>query len=107
VKLFLDESVDVKFRSRLTGHNVYTIAYMGWKSLKNGRLLAEAVREGFNAIISTDRGMANQLNLAGTPIAIVILHGATNRLRDLDKLVPELLKALNHLTPGTFVHVRP
>ena len=107
MKVLLDESVDVHFRTHVVGQDVFTVSYMGWKSLKNGRLLAEAVANGFDAIVTTDHSMANQLNLNGQPICIVILSAPTSRLGDLVPLVPNLLKALNHLTPGTFVHVRP
>ena len=107
MKLLLDESIDVRFRSRLAGHDVFTVTFMGWKSLKNGELVGAAVADGFDAMLTTDRAMSDQLNLSGRPITVVVLHGQTNKLRDLDELVPELLKALNHLSTGTFVHVRP
>jgi hypothetical protein len=107
MKVLLDESIDVSFRSRLIGHDVFTVTYMGWKSLKNGELLAKAVHEGFNALVTTDRAMATQLNLSVQSITVIILYAISNRLVHLDQLVPELLKVLNHLTPGTFVHVHP
>src|SRR3954466_16336644 len=42
MKILLDESIDVRFRTRLAGHDVFTVSYTGWKSLKNGELVREA-----------------------------------------------------------------
>jgi predicted nuclease of predicted toxin-antitoxin system len=107
MKILLDESIDVRFRTRLAGHDVFTISYMGRKSLKNGMLVREAAANGFAALVTTDRAMAQQLNLSGLPISVIILHAATNKLADLDRLVPALLATLPTLTPGDFAHVRP
>ena len=38
-------------------------------------------------------------NLTTLPIAIVVLIARSNRIQHLEPLVPELLKALNHLPP--------
>jgi len=108
MKVLLDESVHVDVRLLLTDHDVYTVSYLRWKGTRNGALIAKAVGEGFNVLVTHDRAMADQINLAGQPIAVVILLSATNDLDDVTPLVPELIKELNHVTPrGTFVHVRP
>ena len=107
MKVLLDESVHVDVRLLLTGHDVFTVSYLRWKGTKNGALIAKAVAEDFEVLVTHDRAMADQTNLAGQPIAVVILLSATNDLGDVTPLVPALLKELNHVTPGTFVHVRP
>jgi predicted nuclease of predicted toxin-antitoxin system len=106
VKVLLDESVHVDFRLLLVGHDVFTVTFLGWKGTKNGALVARAVSEGFDAIVTHDQGMVSQINLHGQPIAITILHAASNAIQDVRPLVPALLKELNHITPGTFAHVR-
>jgi hypothetical protein len=93
------------FAHTLSG-DLYTVSYMGWKSVKNGRLLAEAVANGFDAIVTMDQSMAAQLNFAKQPISVVVLNSRSNHRRDLVTLVPALLKALDKLVPGTFSHIR-
>ena len=107
MKLLLDESIDVNFRHHLTGHDVYTVTYMGWKGIKNGALLARAADEDFEAMITTDSAMAQQQNLSTLLLSIVVLRPQSNRLKDLEALVPELLKELNHLSPRSVVYVAP
>ena len=107
MKVLLDESVHVDVRLLLTGHEAVTVSYLGWKGTKNGALVARAVASRFEVIVTHDRGMADQVNLRGQPIAVVILHAASNDIEDVEPLLPALLKQLNHVMPGTFVHVQP
>ena len=107
MKVLLDESLDVRLRHDVTGHTAATAAYMGWKGVKNGALIASAVAAGFDVLVTTDRGMATQLNLRGRPIAVAILYAATNATEDQRALIPPLLDALaGGVTPGTFIHIR-
>jgi hypothetical protein len=90
----------------LTGHDVFTVTFLGWKGVKNDALVAKAVAEGFEVIVTHDRSMADQINLTGQPIAVAIVHATSNAIQDVRPLVPALLKEMNHVTPGAFVHVR-
>jgi predicted nuclease of predicted toxin-antitoxin system len=105
VKVLLDENLDVSLRHELVGHDVRTVTYMRWNGVRNGKLVAAAVADGFEVIVTTDQGMADQLNLHAQPIAIAILHAASNSIDDIVPLIPALLRELNHVTPGTFIHV--
>jgi hypothetical protein len=42
LKFILDECVHVDFRLHLPGHEVFTVTYVGWKSIKNDKLLERA-----------------------------------------------------------------
>jgi hypothetical protein len=94
-------------RHEVVGHDVRTVTYMCWNGLRNGKLLAAAVAEGIDVIVTNDRAMADQLNLHGQSIPIAILHAASNSIDDVAPLVPALLREMNHVTPGTFIHVYP
>ena len=107
MKLLLDESIDVRFRLRIVGHDVSTVAYMGWKGLANGVLLAQAAAAGFDAVITTDQAVADQQNVAALPLSLVVLHAPSNNLADLEPLVAPLLRGLNHLAARSVVHVHP
>jgi predicted nuclease of predicted toxin-antitoxin system len=54
MKLLLDECIPHRLRLHLSGHDAYSVAYMGWGGIKNGRLLALAAADGFEALVTTD-----------------------------------------------------
>ena len=39
MKILLDENLPQRVRSMLTGHEVVTVDFMGWKGVENGALL--------------------------------------------------------------------
>jgi len=105
MKILLDECVDVRLRTDIVGHDVFTVAFMGWKGIHNGRLLALAAADGFDALITTDRGYEHQQNLATLPVAIVIVMAPSNDFDDVRLFVPSLLTALQTLAPRSLVRV--
>jgi hypothetical protein len=86
------------------GNEVKTARQMGWTSITNGELLALASRH-FDIFLTVDRNLSFQQNLSETSIAVVILRAQTNRLVDLRRLVPDLLKAIDTARPGTPIFV--
>lgn len=77
---------------------------MGWADLSNGKLLAAAARE-FEALVTTDRSVANQQNLGRLPLPVIVLKGSTNKLEDLAVLAPELLSLLGQALQIRVYHV--
>lgn len=107
MKILLDECVDVDLRKLIVGHDIFTVAYMKWKGLKNGVLLARAQSQGFDVFVTTDRSVPYEQHLQTLPIAVVVLHAATNDLDDLQVLVPSLHSTLNHIKPRTVTRIQP
>lgn len=93
MKLLLDECVDQRLRAELHVHEVKTVADMGWSNYKDGDLLNAAQHE-FDAFITVDRNLPYQQHLPKFNIAVIVLRTRTNRLVDLQPLVPGLLAAL-------------
>ncbi|HEY2413701.1 MAG TPA: DUF5615 family PIN-like protein [Pirellulaceae bacterium] len=52
MKLLLDENLSHKLRTEIVGHDVFTVAFMGWPGVENGELLTRAATDGFDALIS-------------------------------------------------------
>jgi hypothetical protein len=77
-----------------------------WAGLKNGRLLEAAEDAGFDVLITVDQNIPDQQNLTRRRIAVLILCGPTNRLRDLTALVPAAVFALASIRPGDCLKVR-
>jgi predicted nuclease of predicted toxin-antitoxin system len=105
MKLLLDECLPVRLRHQLLPHDTFTVTYMGWNGIRNGRLLTLAAADRFDVLITTDHGFAHQQNPATLPLAVVILRSPSNRLHSLVPLVPDLLAALGTLSPRSLVEV--
>jgi len=104
VKLLLDECIDRRLAKDLVGHDVKTVPLMGWAGIKNGALLTLAEAE-FDVFITVDRNLSFQQNLPKFDIAVIVLHAISNRLADLQPLVPQILSTLPTLTKGEAEHI--
>jgi len=105
MKLLLDENLPHDLRHFLPGHEVMTVAYLGWQGIENGALLTKAATNGFDAPITKDAGMQYEQNLAALPLAVVLLRAPTNTLDDIRPLVPQLLQALESLQPESLTRI--
>ena len=99
MKILLDECVDERLARDFAGHEVLTVKQMGWKGKQNGELLTLA-ENNFDILVTTDRNISFQQNLARLNISVAVLVAATNRLSDLRALMPALLKLLPFLRKG-------
>lgn len=100
MKVLLDECLDQRLAADILGHEVKTVPEMGWANLKNGELLTLA-QVGFDTFVTVDRNLPYQQNLPKYDIAVVVLRAKSNRLADLQPLVPELLRTLPSAASGT------
>ena len=104
MKVLVDECVDWRLARDIVGHEVKTARQMGWSTIKNGELLALAVKE-FDVFVTVDRNLSFQQNLPAFEIAVIVLRAASNRLADLRPLVPELLACLPNAKRGAVAYV--
>jgi predicted nuclease of predicted toxin-antitoxin system len=100
MRILLDESVPERIGPLLAGHAWESVRKRGWAGLKNGKLLATASVD-FDVLLTADKSMEFQQNLVTLPMAILIMLAHSNRVEDLTKVVPAVLRALNHLQPRT------
>ena len=99
MKILLDECIDRRLAKELIGHTVKTAPQMGWAGIKNGRLLALAEKE-FEVFVTVDRNLSFQQHLPKFKIAVLVLSARSNRLVNLQPLVPKILAALPTLRAG-------
>jgi hypothetical protein len=52
VKLLLDEYLPHLLRHEIPGHDCYTVVYMKYARLSNGRLLNKAASDGFDVLLT-------------------------------------------------------
>jgi predicted nuclease of predicted toxin-antitoxin system len=106
MKLLLDENLPHRLWPLLTGHEVYTVAYMKWKGIENGELLELAAKNGFDALLTMDNGMPYGQNAAAIPCGLIVLQASSNALDDIKPLVPQILQQLSLLAPKSILRIR-
>ena len=106
MRLLIDECIDERLRLLFPGHDCRTARFASLAGLKNGRLLDAAEAAGFDVLITTDQSIPDLQDLARRRISLIILCGPTNRLRDLEPLVPAALSALRSIRRGDVVWIR-
>jgi hypothetical protein len=100
MRLLPDECIDERLRLLLPGYDCQTARFAKLAGMKNGLLLDAAEAAGFEVLITADQKIPDQQNLTGRGISLVILCGATNRLRGLKLLVPPRLRRLTRSGPA-------
>jgi len=61
LKILLDHNLDWRLSPQLSGHEVRTALEMAWDTLKNGALLTEAEKVGFSVLVTSDKGIKDQV----------------------------------------------
>ena len=97
MRLLLDESVTHDLKLSLAGeqgeHEVLAVQDLHWSGRPDNSIIALA-REQFDAMITTDREIPYRQRITEADIPIVILAGRSNRIADLEPLVPRALAVL-------------
>jgi hypothetical protein len=103
VKVLFDQGTPVPLRTALVGLEVSTAFELGWASLENGALLAQAESAGFNVLVTTDQNLKYQQNLATRKIAIVVVMSTSwPRIR---AVAPVIYEAVKSAVAGSYVEI--
>ncbi len=89
MRILLDESLPGKLWLEFQEHQVNTVQRRGWAGLQNGALLKVAAGE-FDVLLTGDKNIQYQQNLATLPIPIVVLVAVSNRFEALRPLIPRV-----------------
>lgn len=74
MRILLDNNVHLPVLRRvLDGLDFTHASRAGWSDLGNGRLIAAAAEAGFTVLVTADRNLRHQQNLATLPLALVVL----------------------------------
>ena len=84
-------------------HTVAEARAHGWAELENGELLSRAEAAGFEVLVTTDKNISYQQNLAGRKIAIVVL--GKGRWTLIEPHVAQVVEAVNASGPGSYTEV--
>lgn len=102
MRIVLDECVPHDVRPLLVGHDVSTVAYLGWAGVKNGELLRRAARAGFDVFVTFDTGVADQHNPAVLPLPVLIARVKSTKMTDVRPVISQVLIALADVAEPRF-----
>jgi len=88
----------------LPGHTIITAQSRGWERLNNGALLNAAEGAALDLLLTTDRRIRYQQNLAGRKIALVVLTGTT-KWSHVRQHLERVAAAVDAATPGSYTEV--
>jgi len=103
MRILFDNGTPDALRAHLQEHEVTLARHAGWERLINGSLLKVAEEGGFELLLTTDKNIRYQQNLAGRKIALVVLGNQQWPVARLH--VEKIVAAVNGSTPGSYVEV--
>lgn len=104
MRVLLDENLPRGLKRDFAGHDVFTVGEMGWSGASDKDLLRLA-RGQFDALITADRNLEYQQNVAATPLGIVVIEAPDTRVQTLRAMLPAILRGLDSVRQGTVVRV--
>lgn len=87
----------------LSAHTVSTAYELGWSSLENGQLIAQAQSSSFELLITTDQNLRYQQNLKERSIGILVL--STTSWPRIQAALPRVMDAVQNFTAGSYVEI--
>lgn len=103
MRILFDQGVPRGLTASFRGHEVTEARKLGWERISNGELLRQAEGAGFDLLLTTDKNVRYQQNLADRKISIVVLGNSPWWL--VRQHLDEIVAALNAATPGSFDEV--
>jgi hypothetical protein len=103
LRALLDHSVPRGLRTVLAGVEIRHAFEMGWHELRSGDLLRAAERDGFDALMMSDKNIRHQNRLGGMRIAVLEL--GTKHWTTLQRHSETVSAALADLRHGEYRRV--
>ena len=99
MRILLDENIPVDFAAELQGHDVNTVAGLGWSGVLNGELMRRA-RECCDVFVTLDRNIEFQQKIPALPFGVIVVRAVSNRMIHLRPLAAAILLAISAAKPG-------
>ena len=104
MRILIDECVDPRLKQLFTEHSAATVFERGWQSLDDGALLRAAQQE-FDVLLTIDRNLEFQQNVAGFKIGVVVARVPKNQIGYYETMRQGILEAIGRAGPGQVLHV--
>ena len=101
-RVILDENLPQPLRLLLGTHTVVTVQHQGWSGIQNGDLL-KLIDGDFDIIITGDKNLRYQQNLAGRKVAIIELP--FTRFDSLQPLLTKIRDAVDAAQAGDYLQI--
>jgi hypothetical protein len=82
-RALFDECVPRRLLRHLTDLDASHVLDEGWAGRRNGMLLRSMLEAGFSTLVTVDRNLVYQQNVASVGVAVIVLHARGNRVLDL------------------------
>lgn len=105
MRILVDECVDPRIKRLFADHEIATVHEKQWDRLDDGALLA-AAQDQFDVLLTIDRSLEFQQNVAKFHIAVLVVHVPKNQIAHYEAVQKELLLAVKQVRPGEVQHVR-
>jgi hypothetical protein len=103
MRILFDQGVPRGLTASLRSHDVTEARELKWEKVSNGELLTLAENAGFDLLLTTDKNVRYQQNLAERKISIVVLGQSPWWL--VRQHIDAIVAAVNAATPGSFAEV--
>ena len=103
MRVLFDQCTPEALRKELPGHDIQTANEAGVSDLENGDLIDEAVRRGYDLLVTADRRMQKQEEIKGKPLRVVVLTRPD--WSKVEKQIHEVREAIATAEPGKFTRV--
>jgi hypothetical protein len=105
VKLLLDEQIDVRLKTILSGLDVYTPVDLGWQGLKNGVLSEKLTENGFSFFVTADKNLPFQQNLDKLSFIVIVLDTPTLLWEHQSLFAPKIQTFVADFNPDPFLRI--
>jgi len=103
-KVLLDENLPLKLKYRLQDVcEIYTVNDKGWNALENGDLINAMQSDGFDYLLTSDKNLQYQQNLAKYSMSFIVLNVPNNNYETILPLVPKIKAVLTDNTQKKLV----
>jgi hypothetical protein len=107
LRILIDESLPRSLAGEFVDYEVSTVREQRWNGLRNGVLLRAAAEAGFDVLLTGDRSLPYQQNLAAIGISVLVLTGVHHKIEELRLLTSQIRSVLPLLKPGDAYEITP
>ena len=93
-RVLLDENLPRQIKNLFTEIEILTVPDLGWQSKHNGELLAAMGDAGLTYLLTADRNLTFQPNIAAYRVKVIVLLTYDTRRKHLERFVPQIEKGI-------------
>lgn len=105
MRILIDECLPIQLRNFFPNHDAVTVMHLGWRSLRNGELLARAEANAFDVFLTADAGIPKTHDIRGWRLGIVVVP--TNRRSLLTAMEEGIRTMVDQASPGECLFIPP